>query len=206
MIPTRTALAVALLLMLALIPTVIHSYLGLKTNDSLSVSGIHPVLANFSSEPSSRLPAWGQETFGCYEWFERIYTDEQGKSLRLFVGRSYDHKRLYHHPELAISYGKDLRQRGQIRLPKRQDVPVNVLKNEERHMMAAFALLYDGQFIDNPVTLQIRDSVNALISPRKAMTLFYIADDNASGSREFSQTAASDLLTKAIEDFLQQPH
>src|SRR5664280_2539690 len=102
MISARYALPVAFVLMLALIPTVIHSYLGLKTDDGLSVKNIKPVLDNFYSIPTNRQPGWGEVTFGSEDWIERIYTDEQGKSLRLFVGRSYDHKRLYHHPELAL--------------------------------------------------------------------------------------------------------
>ena len=204
MISNRYALPVALILMLAIIPTVIHSYLGLKTDDGMSVKNIKPVLDNFSSEPSSRLPIWGEETFGSYDWFERIYTDEHGKPLRLFVGRSYDHKRLYHHPDLALSYGKDLRKLGQIRLPGPPEIPVNLLKNETRPNMAAFVLLYDGQFIDDPVSLQINDSLNSLMSPRKPMTLFYIVDDNASNDTEFSKTPAGLLLYKAIKDFLAQ--
>ena len=125
MISARYALPVALVLMLALIPTVIHSYLNLKSDDGLSVKNIKSALDNFNSTPTNRQPGWGEDTFGCEDWIERIYTDEQGKSLRLFVGRSYDHKRLYHHPELALSYAKDLRGEGQIRLPGQ--LPVTIL-------------------------------------------------------------------------------
>ena len=50
MISARYALPVALVLMLALIPTVIHSYLGMKTDDGLSVKNIKPELGNFNSD------------------------------------------------------------------------------------------------------------------------------------------------------------
>lgn len=204
MTSTRYALPVALILMLATIPTVIHSYLGLKADDGISVKNIKPVLDNFTSEPSGRLPGWGEETFGSQDWFERIYTDEHGKSIRLFVGRSYDHKRIYHHPDLALSYAKDLRSQGQVRLPGPPEIPVNLLKNETRPLMAAFVLLYDGKFIDNPISLQIQDSIHSLITPRKPMTLFYIADDNAPSDSEFGKTPAGLLLNKVIKDFLAQ--
>jgi len=204
MISARYALPVSLVLMLALIPTVIHSYLGLKTDDGLSVKKIKPELGNFNSEPTNRQPGWGEETFGSVDWIERAYTDEQGKTLRLFVGRSYDHKRLYHHPELALSYAKDLRSEGQIHLSGQPEIPVNLLHNDMRPNMAAFVLLYDGKFIDNPISHQIRDSLKQLISARKPMTLFYIADDNAPKNTTFLQSPAASLLNKAIKDFMAQ--
>ena len=206
MISSRYALPVTLLLMLALIPTVIHGYLGMKTVDGLSVTHINTVLDNFTSTPSSRQPGWGEDAFGCDEWIERIYTNEEGKSLRLFVGRSYDHKRLYHHPELALSYAKDLRGIGEIRLPGQPEIPVTLLQNDTRPNMAAFVLLYDGKLIDNPISHQVRDSLKQLISPGKPMTLFYVADDNAAKDTAFIKTPAAALLEKAIKDFMaQQP-
>jgi len=206
MTSARYALPVALVLMLALIPTVIHVYLGLKTDDGLSANKIKSKLDNFNSEPTKRQPGWGEDTFGSEDWIERFYTDGQGKTLRLFVGRSYDHKRLYHHPELALSYAKDLRSEGQIRLPGQPEIPVNLLRNDMRPNMAAFVLLYDGKFISNPISHQIQDSLKQLISARKPMTLFYIADDNAPKNTAFIQSSAASLLNKAIKDFMTQQH
>lgn len=206
MTSARYAIPVVIVLMLALIPTVIHSYLDLKTDDGLSVTKISPVLDNFSSTPTNRQPGWGKETFGSMDWVERTYSNEQGKSFRLFVGRSYDHKRLYHHPELALSYAKDLRSEGQIRLPGQPEIPVNLLRNDTQPNRAAFVLLYDGKFIDNPISHQIRDSLKQLISARKPMTLFYIADDNAPKDTVFNNTAAASLLEKSIKDFIAQQH
>lgn len=206
MISTRYALPVAFILFLALIPTVIHSYLGLTTNDGMSVKNIKPVLDNFTSIPTNRKPGWGEDTFGSEDWIERTYTDEQGRSIRLFVGRSYDQKRLYHHPELALSYAKDLSSAGQIRLPGKPEIPVNLLHNNMQPYMAAFVLIYDGKFIGNPISHQVKDSLNMLISARKPMTLFYIADDNAAKDTPFSKTPAASLLNKAIKDFMAQRH
>jgi hypothetical protein len=204
MISTRFALPVALVLVLALIPTVIHSYLDMKANDGLSVTHIKPVLDSFNSTPTDRKPGWGEEIFGCEEWIERTYTDAQGKPFRLFIGRSYDHKRLYHHPELALSYGKGLASTGVVNLPGQPEIPVNLLYNDERTNMAAFALFYDGKFIDNPITFQIQDSLTQLISAGKPMTLFYIADDHPENNTDFMQSSAATLLKSAIMDFMNQ--
>ena len=206
MTSTRYALPVAIILMLALIPTVIHGYLGMKADDGLSATRINPQLGNFTSIPTNRLAEWGEVTFGCTDWIERIYTDEHGKSVRLFVGRSYDHKRLYHHPELALSYGRDLRGVGQIHLPGQPEIPVTLLRNDMRPTMAALVLVYDGEFIADPISNQVRASLKQLISPRKPMTLFYLADDNAPKDAAFDKTPAASLLEKAIKDFMAQPH
>ncbi|NOS88053.1 MAG: hypothetical protein HOP34_05840 [Methylococcaceae bacterium] len=204
MTSTRYALPVAFVLLVALIPTVIHSYLDLTTVDGLSAKNINPVLGNFKSVPSNRLPIWGQETFGCYDWIERIYTNPQGKPLRLFVGRSYDHKRLYHHPELALSYARDLKEVGQERLPLQPEIPVNVLRNDTKPNMAAYVLVYDGEFVDDPIAHQLQQSLKQLVSSRKPITLFYVADDNASRSISFSQSTSAALLKAALQDFMGQ--
>jgi hypothetical protein len=208
MISTRYALPVAIILMLALIPTIIHGYLGLIKNDGMSVKNIKPVLGSFASLPSNRNPGWGEDTFGSQDWFERIYKDEQGHLIRLFVARSYDHKRLYHHPELALSYAKDLSRNGLVVLPGQPEIPVNLLQSTARSGIAAFVLLYEGKFIANPISHQIQDSLNLLVSARKPMTLFYISDDNAPENIPFNQTSAALLLNKAIRDFMAQqlPH
>jgi hypothetical protein len=205
MTSTRYALPVALVLMLALIPTVIHGYLSMKINDGLSAEKIKPLLAGFTSTPTSRKPGWGESTFGCEDWIERTYTDGQGKSLRLFVGRSYDHKRLYHHPELALSYAKDLKGTGQIRLPGQPEIPVNLLRNSMRpNFSAAFVLWYDGKFIDNPIAHQVQDMLKQLVSAGKPMTLFYLADDNTPNDAAFNKTPDALLLESAIRDFIGQ--
>lgn len=206
MTSTRYAIPVILLLLLAIIPTAIHNYFNLTTTDALSVNKINPMLGEFTSAPSSRLPIWGQETFACTEWFERIYTDGQNKPLLLFVGSSYDHKRLYHHPELALSYAKDLKMTEQISLPGHPDIAVNVLRNDRNPLMAGYVLYYDGKFIDNPIAHQIKDSLKQLVSPRKKMTMFYVYDDHAPENISFKDSAGAVLLKNAIEDFLAQQH
>lgn len=202
MISTRYNRPLLIIIMLALIPTIIHSYLDLKTNDNLSTHQISPILGSFVSKPTQRKPEWGEDTFACYDWFERIYTNQQGKSVRFFVGRSYDHKKLYHHPELALSYGKDLRMVGEIQYSDQPTIAVKLLANETKPVIAAYALLYDKQFVGNAITHQIMSSIMQLITPRKPMTLFYVEEENASAKTIFSETDAALILERAIKDFL----
>ena len=205
MISTRYDRPLLIIIMLALIPTIIHSYLDLKTNDNLSTHQISPILGSFVSKPTQRKPEWGEDTFACYDWIERNYTNQQGKSVRLFVGRSYDHKRLYHHPELVLSYGKDLKMLEEMQYAAQPKIPVKLLANETRPVIAAYALLYDKQFVENAITHQLKSSIIQLITPRKPMTLFYVEAENTSVKSIFSETDAAFVLESAIKDFLAIP-
>lgn len=204
MISTRYALSVAILLALASIPTVIHSYFDLTIDDGVSIKEINLEQDNFTSSPSKRNAGYGEETFGSEDWIERIYTNDEGKSIRLFIAKGYDHKRLYHHPELALSHGKDLGSKSQIRLSTHPELIVNTLRNNTQPQMAAFVLLYEGQSIDNPILHQVMDSFNLLINPRRPITLFYVSDDNASNNTPFNETAAASILTKAVTSYQNQ--
>lgn len=202
MISSRFALPAIIVLIIALVPTVIHSYLGLTKHDDRLVASINTVLNNFSSSPSTRNPGWGEETFDSFDWTERIYRDEHGHAVRLFVGRSYDHKRLYHHPELALSYARDLGHHKQVYLPSDPTIAINVLQNPTRPGLAAYALVVDDEFIANPIVHQLQDSLHLLIGARKSMTLFYVADDLAPINAPFEQSPAASVLISAIKDFL----
>jgi hypothetical protein len=202
MIAPRYSIPVILLLLVALIPTVIHNYLGLQAKDDTPVENIPTTLDNFVSKPSSRLAIWGKETFNCHDWMERMYSDETGQIIRLFVGKSFDHKRLYHHPELALSYGNNMVREGVQWLEGDQKIPVNVLRNNNKPGLAAYVLWYDGQFIENPIQHQIKDTLNLLISPKKPLILFYISDNDSNQSLNFKETNSALLLKKAILSYI----
>jgi len=205
MISTRYTTPVIVIILLALIPTIIHSYLDLKTLDHLSTQKISQVLGLYQSKPTQRKPGWAEDTFASYDWIERNYSNQNGKAVRLFVGRSYDHKSLYHHPELALSYGKDLRMVGEMNYSEQPSIPVKILANESRPVIAAYALLYDQQFVENAINHQLKSSFIQLITPRKPMTLFYVEAENSSSKTSFTESDAAVVLESAIKDFLAMP-
>jgi hypothetical protein len=206
MISSRYAIPVAALLSLALVPTVIHSYFKLAIDNSATTKAIKADLGEFVSVPTKRYPDWGAEIFGATDWFERTYKDRQGNTARLFVGRAYDHKRLYHHPELALSYAGDLRSNGKMVLSGVPPIPLHLLHHTTLPKIAAFALFYDGHFIDDPIAHQIKNSISLLVSPEKPMTLFYVSEDNTGQQTDFEKTMSAKVLKQAVHDFLaQQP-
>ncbi|GEM_PF-534247 len=204
MISTRYAIPVIILLALALIPTTIHSYIGATVNDGKSAQNIPLTLNNFTSTPAKRNAQWGEDIFGSTDWFERNYQYNQHTNVRLFVARAYDHKRLYHHPELALSYAQNLGKKEILQLPGHPEIPAHVLSKEDHSMLVAYVLLYDGQFIQDPITYQISTSLNLLVNARKPMTLFYVSQSGPSANTEFDQSAVADLLSQAINSFQTQ--
>jgi hypothetical protein len=203
-ISPRFAPAVLALAAVALIPTVIHSYIGMKADDGRRVAAIPPALAGFRSQPTGRRASWAWQKLQSDDWIERVHTTDTGKIL-LFAGRSYDPKRLYHHPELAVLYGKsefanDFEPADMRRLPIRSDIPVHVLRARAgKPGIAAYALHYDGRFLDNPYLFQANAALRSLASGRKPMTLLLVYDPALSKADGLDRSNAIKLLFAAID-------
>ncbi len=204
MISSRFGIIVSILLTVALVPTIIHNYIGAKVEDGLQTSSISTKLAGLSSTATSRRAMWVKDTFDSYDWMERRYTGQNGENVLLFVARSYDLKRLYHHPEIGVLRGVDLGKGGIDQLPGMTDVPLYVLKSQTGRGLAAYVLLYDGQFIENPILRQVLTSMELLFSPRKPMTLFFVYDERAHHDASLDQSLAVSVLAEAIKSFLSQ--
>ena len=205
MISSRYALPVTMLLALALIPTVFHSYLAALIDDGRSVESISHVLGDFSSQPYNRHKAqWVKEVFDSQDWVERIYKSSSGAKVRLFVVRSYDLKRLYHHPELALSRGADLKSEGVFMLHGESEIPVHLLQSNSGHGLVAYVLLHDGMFIKDPLAHQLLEAFKQLVSARKAMTLFYVSDSISPNGADFNKTSAAFILGEAVKSFQTQ--
>ena len=204
MISSRYALAVSLLLALALVPTVIHSYLGLRLEDGLATANIGHQLHGYASVPTKRNSSWGEDVFASEDWIERSYKRTGARDVRLFVARSYDHKRLYHHPELALSYGKDLNNTDMAVLSGRMEIPVRFLWDEAGRELVAYTLLYGDEFVEDPISHQISESFYLLTSARKPMTLFYASTRIGPGKQKFDESELASVLRAAIESFVAQ--
>jgi hypothetical protein len=191
-------------LAVALVPTIIHNYVGAKVEDGLRASDINTTLAGFPSNPTNRRAAWVKDTFDSHDWMERRYIGTGGENILLFAARSYDLKRLYHHPEIGILRGVDLEKEEIKRLPGMPDVPVHALKSRMGNRLAAYVLLYNGQFIKNPIQLQFLTSVELLYSPRKPMTLLFVYDSQSRNDAPFEQSPAARILAAAVNNFLSQ--
>ena len=205
MISSRYAAPVAALLAIARVPTVIDSYRGARIDDGWRAAAIPDTLDGMSSTPTARRATWVDNNFDTADWIERTYK-VGGVETTLFVARSYDPKRLYHHPELALLRGTQTTPAGVVRSAGRADVPIHVIRTERggRSGVAVYALHYGDGYIDNPVLFQLRTSVELLVSRRLPMTLFMShALSGATGSVD--DTPAARLLLSALREFERRP-
>lgn len=201
-ISRRFMVITIILLALALVPTIIHSYIEAKADDGLRVNVIGKTLSGFSSNPTARRAAWVKDTFDSHDWVERRYTAPGNNIVLLFVARSFDLKRLYHHPEIGVLRGVDLEMKGIEKLKGTANVPAHILRSRTGKGLAAYVLHYDGRFIENPIKTQIKASLELLFSKRKAMTLFLIYVESAGPDVSLEELPASMILEAAITDFL----
>lgn len=201
MIATRYTALLCAVLSVAVVPTVIHSYRGLTVDDGRTTAAIPETLAGMRGQPTGRKASWATETLRSHDFIERRYQAGAGE-VQLLVARSFDAKRLYHHPELAVLRGTTTTPVGTATLPGRPDAPVHVLTTSRsgRTGVAVYALLYEGTFVERPVLFQLRMSAALLASGRRPMTLFMASD--LSGSKDRLADAPSvKVLEAAIAAF-----
>jgi hypothetical protein len=202
MVSSRYALLIIIILAIALIPTVFHTYLAVQDDDGRSVEKIPYVFGEFSSEPYNRHKArWVKQVFDSQNWVDRLYKNSSDATVRLFVARSYDLKRLYHHPELALSRGVDLKSEGVFMLQGKPKIPVHLLKNSSGRGLVAYVLLHNGEFIKDPLAHQLLEIFKQLVSAKKSMTIFYVSDAISPNGADFNNTYAAFILMEAIKNF-----
>jgi hypothetical protein len=204
MISDRYAPALCLLVALALVPTVLHSYIGAIDHDGRTSAAIPAALAGYTGTPGPHDPGWGKRRFESDDWFDRRYTSANDDVVFTVI-RSFDLKRLYHHPELDVAYGTAFLAHSVATLPERPSVPVHVLSMNTEGHVALYVLQYDDRFVADPLMFQARTAVELLFSPRRAMTLFFVHDLATPPNADPLKLPAMGLLLAAVDRFNAQP-
>lgn len=166
-----------LLLLVALLPTVVNSYFGEATDEGPVLSETIPAtLAGFRSTPTDRRDASIRRTFAASDWVERRYTRPDGPEITVLVVRSFDMKKLYHHPELAVASGMEYRP-ARVEAYQSASGPVNVHVLEgQRTGLVAYTLLYGDETIARPLVFQLRVVPELLLRGRRPLTLVLVTD------------------------------
>jgi hypothetical protein len=197
MMSTRYLPVVAVLLAVALVPTVVHTYAGVTASDGKSSGLVAMRLDGVDGIATNRSPGWVADNFGTTDFIERRY----GTDVTLFVARGYDPKRLYHHPELGLAWGHSFDSASVLKVQSASvDIPLHTLSGDSD--FAAYALLYDDKFIENPMSFQIENAVQALFRPQRPMTLFFA---RGRATSDPLRSPVVRILVSAIESFHASP-
>lgn len=168
MISLRYVPAVAVLATLALVPTVLHTYVGLADNDGRTSQQVARRLDNIDGIDTARDPAWVRQYFHTSDFIERRY----GGGVTLFVARGFDAKALYHHPELGLAYARTFNSSAVTEIAGHSGtVTLHVLRGPDD--LACYALLYGDGFVSSPARFEAARAVGMLFGPRREMTLFF---------------------------------
>lgn len=202
----RHARLVFVLLVLALVPTVVNSYLGTTAVEGASVASLVPqTVGDFNSTPTKRRDASIRRSFDSTDWAERHYARVGGADITALVVRSFDMKKLYHHPELAVADSMEF-QRGRVETLDwaNTDVAVHVLEGEQQGLFA-YVLLYRGESIARPLVFQFRVAPDLLLRGRRPLTLVAVTDrTHVPGRGAVADTEALQVL-RALVDAVRQP-
>jgi hypothetical protein len=202
MMSPRYAPAVCVILALALVPTFIHSYVGLVVQDGRHTDVVEPTLAGFTSLKSDRRENWGARLFEATDWSERRYTSGLNEVM-LTIIRSYDLKSLYHHPELAVAYRTSFTRSEVQYLGPAGDIPVHVLDTDDpTGPVGLYVLLYGDTFVVDPIWFQIRTAGELLAGGRQQMTLFFARGERRRSGQGVADLPWAPVLFEAIEQFI----
>ncbi len=193
MISPRYAPAVIVLAGLALVPTVLHTYVGFTASDGKTSQQVPRQLGGAEGFDTQRDVAWVNQYFHTEDFIERRYPS----GVTLFVGRGFDTKALYHHPELGLAYGRSFSSADVVEAPANSGtVVLHVLRGTDD--FACYALLYANEFVSAPLRFEVRRAVSLLFGPRREMTLFFAHGPAATDIRDSPVTRT---LLEAINSF-----
>ncbi|MFI5401988.1 MAG: hypothetical protein ACHQ1G_03555 [Planctomycetota bacterium] len=187
MISARYAWAAAGVLLLAAVPTVLNVY---RQPPELVVNGLEEELGAQLGDfaPGPRRAATIEEHFGARDFATRRYG-----AIELFAARSYDGKKLFHFPELALTYGRAataVRDNAGVRV-------IEFAQDRDVHM-AAYALLYGTRAVEEPIRFHLSILPELFLGNREPMTLVYVQGPCPRGGEKAFEAELKALLAKAV--------
>ncbi len=187
MISARHAWAAAAVLLVAAVPTALNVC---RRPAELFVGGLEAELGGRlgAFTPGPRRASTIEEHFGARDFVTRRHG-----AIELFAARSYDGKKLFHFPELALTYGRSA-------TAVRDARGARVIEFAEDHAVrvAAYALLYGRRTVEEPIRFHLSILPELFLGHREPMTLVYVQGDAARGGEKALEAEQLGLLAEAV--------
>ncbi len=211
MISARYAWPTTLVLLVAFVPTVIHVYPEPEPLPSGAIDRVLPEnLSGFRYvTKGERSAAWVKETFAADDFVSRSYSSPSGivDGLRIFVARSYDAKKLFHFPEIALSRG---RSSADVRLIEIETdagiLPARLIEFQAGDAVhrVAYALLYGERPMLHPIPFLIARVPELYVGRREPTTLIYVQGSTDPGNEAALEAELQDFLSVSYAALLEQ--
>lgn len=202
MLSPRFAWPAAALLVVAAIPTLLHVYRSPAPLPPGALAAALPErLAEFDPpEPGRRRAAWVEETFDTRDFVTRAYPVRGHEPLELFAARHHDGKKLFHFPELALTYGRSATAVHEAELGAAgAPLPARVIefRTQEDVRVAAYALLYGERAVAKPIPFYLSILPELFVGEREPMTLLYVQGAVEPGQEDALEEELLRLLAAA---------
>ncbi len=178
MLSRRYVLPLAAIAVLALIPVVVHSYIGVRRDECADPFRLVP--ATRGSGDDRR--AWiMRRRLNAHQWKEGRVRRTDGLPTSFYsIVRSYEAKRLYYLIERRL-LDREPDRESIVRIESGGvELPIRTLffrphPGRSASMVAAYLLIYDGAPVDNPYWHQLLTAPVQLLFGTKPMTAFFIS-------------------------------
>lgn len=209
MIATRHTWLVAGLLLVALVPTYFNVY---RQPPALEPGALgHAIPADLEdyrdAAPGRHDADWVAEHFASRDFLERKYRVGTHE-LELFAARTWDAKKLFHFPELALTYGRSVTaERMEELTVADRAVPVRVLEFRQRTSVrrSASALFFGKEPVRDPMRFLLRSLPALFVGQREPMTLIYVQGEVDPDHEAALKEALEELLAESAAAFLNGP-
>jgi len=193
MMSPRFAWPAAALLLAALVPTVANVYRSPPPEDPAQLGReLRAELAGYGPPgEGTRDAEWSETYFGTRESVSRTYGD-----LDLFAARTRDAKKLFHFPELALSYGRAVTSMRTVRLTAPHEPSAQLLQfvTSRATHVAVYALYCGKDPVTDPYGHLLSELPSLLMGNHEPWTLVYVQ-----GSAQADDVAE---LTRRLEGLL----
>lgn len=202
---TRYVPHIAALIVLAAIPTLLHSLGRFDVDDCANSQGL---LAPPDVDHAAMLSAGERHRIDTYwgagNWSAGTLGGEgPGASLRYVIVRSFDPKTVYHWPEgRVLDHRHSSRGLEEVEGPGGVQLPVHRAFYEPRGAdttVVAYLLVYDSQAVANPYLAQILAGPKQVLLGRRPMWLFLVYGEVEKSAREDAEQRAREWLASAWE-------
>ena len=191
---SRFAWPAAVLLALALVPTVANVYLRPADEDPGALAADFG--AALPGQPAAaagpRDADWCEAQFGTRACVSRTYGD-----LELFAARTLDAKKLFHFPELALSYGHAATATRDIRLDGGTPARAIEFETSRDTRVALYVLLCGRDAVADPYAHLMRSLPTLMLGDRKPWTIVYVQGAGGPGDTADLKARLRALLAAA---------